>query len=75
MGQPVDDGRDGAVELLLGERPFVVAQEQPVGEALVAGRQRLAAVHVEQGHVPEQRPAVAPDGRLDVGRRPVVGAR
>ena len=54
--EPGDDRRDGRVDLRLGQRPLVVAQGQPVGEALVAVGQRPAAVDVEQGHVAEQGP-------------------
>ena len=62
---------DRVVELGVGQRPLVVAERQPVGQALVGLGQRLAAVDVEQRDVAQQRPAVAPDGRLD-RRRPGV---
>ena len=57
------------VELRLGQGPLVVADQEPVGQALVAVGEWLAAVDVEQRHAAQERPAVAPDGRLDLRRR------
>ena len=68
-----DHAGDRGVELGLGQRPLVVAQRQPVGEALVGLGQGSPAVDVEQGHAPEQRAAVAPDCGLDLGGRTVRG--
>ena len=59
---------DDRVELRLGQGPLVVAQLEPVGQALVALGQRPAAIDVEQRHAAQERAAVAADGRLDVAR-------
>ena len=63
------DPGDRGVELGVGQRPLVVAQRQPVGQALVGLGQRLATVDVEERDVAQQRPAVPADGGLDRGGR------
>ena len=63
--RPLTTRGDRLVDLGVGQRPLVVAERQPVGQALVGLGERLAAVDVEQRDVAQQRAAVAPDGRLD----------
>ena len=58
---------DHRVHLGLGERAVVVAQRQPVGQALLVVGQRPAAIDVEERQRAQQRPAVAADRRLDLG--------
>ena len=71
--QAVDDRRDRGIQLGLGERPIVVTERQPIGEAHLARGERLATVDVEERHVPEDRSTVAADRRRDLGGRPLVG--
>ena len=74
-GEPGHDRRDRRVDLGLGQRPVVVAQDQPVGQALLVvgraagrGRRRTASTRRSSG------PPWRADRRLDVGGRTSASA-
>ncbi len=82
---PSTTAADGGLELALGQGPLVVAQDQPVGQALVGLGQRPAAVDVEQasrragagrrggGSPPPPRPPAGPGRRSPPGRARPTG--